>query len=157
MRRTTDSQHTAGSPAVLSIACASRQLSRLSRVASMISLGVAACATSRHAGRSTPTTDDTLTSEELASTPGTTRNAYSAVERLRPLFLTVRPGSGTVHGTSQHLYVFINGSFAGEIDVLKTIPVATVESIRRVQASEAFIQLGELRAGDGVLLVRLHR
>jgi len=123
----------------------------------MMSLGVAACATSPHAGRVTPTTNDTLTSEELAAVPGTTRNAYSAVERLRPLFLAVRPGSGTVHATSQHLYVFINGSFSGEIDVLKTIPIATVESIRRVQASEAFIQLGEIRAGDGVLLVRLRR
>jgi len=104
-----------------------------------------------------PAERDVLTSEELTTAGGTTQNAYSAVERLRPLFLTIRPGSGTIRDTAPRLYVFINGSLAGDIDVLRTIPLASVESIRRVQASAASTELGEIHAGDGVILVRLRR
>ena len=100
---------------------------------------------------------DALTSSELITVAGTTQNAYSAVERLRPLFLATRAGVGTVRATSPQIYVFINGSFAGDVDVLKTLPLATIESIRRVQATAAFTQYGEIRSGDGVIMVRLRR
>jgi hypothetical protein len=62
-----------------------------------------------------------------------------------------------MHNTSQRLQVFINGSFAGDVEVLKTIPLASVASIRRVQATTAFTQLGEIRAGDGVIQVRIRQ
>jgi hypothetical protein len=91
----------------------------------------------------------------LATVSGATQNAYSAVERLRPLFLTTRPGSGTVGGRVSRIHVFIEGSLAGDIDVLKTIPIGTIESIQRVQAMVAFTQYSDVRAGDSVILVRL--
>src|SRR6185437_3158181 len=69
-----------------------------------------------------PADSDVLTSEDLSAVGGTTQNAYSAVERLRPLFLGIRPGSGTIRDASAHLYVFVNGSLAGDIDILQTIP-----------------------------------
>jgi hypothetical protein len=102
-----------------------------------------------------PETNDLLTLEELARVSGTTQNAYSAVERLRPLFLVARPGSGTVGGRASHVYVFIQGNPAGEIDVLKTIPIASIASIQRVQAMAAFTQYADVQAGDSVILVRL--
>jgi len=77
----------------------------------------------------------------------TTQNAYSAVERLRPLLLVIRLGAAIVQGTAPRLYVFINGNFAGDVEALKTIPLASVESARRVQATAAFTQLGEVRSG----------
>jgi hypothetical protein len=123
----------------------------------LVSVVLAACATGGGTRRPPRPGGDTLTSDELATVVGTTQNAYSAVERLRPLFLAVRPGAGTTHDTHARLYVFINGSLAGDIDALKTIPLGSVESIRRVQATTAFTQLGEIHSGDGVILVRLRR
>jgi hypothetical protein len=103
-----------------------------------------------------PADPDILTRRELLTIAGTTQNAYTAVERLRPLFLTTRPGSSIVRGTSPRVYVFLNGNFAGDVDVLRTIPLASIESIRHIQGAAAFTQYGEIRAGDGILLVQLH-
>jgi len=100
-------------------------------------------------------TSDLLTLQELATVSGTTQNAYSAVERLRPLFLVARPGSGSVGGRPAHIYVFIQDNLAGDIDVLRTIPVASIKSIQRVQAMTAFTRYGDVQAGDSVILVRL--
>jgi len=124
----------------------------------MVVVGLAGCAPPTTARQAAPRAEnDSLTRNELITVTGTTQNAYSALERLRPLFLETRPGAGTVRSTSPRIYVFINGGFAGDVDVLKTIPLASVESIRRIQATAAFTQNGEVRAGDGVLMVRLRR
>ena len=118
---------------------------------------VAACTTP--ALRNLPPTlivgNDILAGTELAKMVGTTQNAYSAVERLRPMFLVTRPGSVVLRATPSRIHVFINGYLAGDLDVLRTIPVASVESIRRIQATEAFTQYGEIHAGDGVLMIRV--
>ena len=54
------------------------------------------------------------------------------------------------------VHVFINGYLAGDLDVLKTIPVANVESIQRVPSSMVFAALGsEVRSGDMALMVRV--
>ena len=109
--------------------------------------------------RSTMTTSagDLLTYQELSAIAGTTQNAYSAVERLRPLFLSVRPSSAYLDGRPRRIYVFINGNFAGDVDALKTLSIAAIESIQRVTASAAYIREGQIRSGDGVLLIRLRR
>jgi len=123
-----------------------------------LSVVIIACAHRPDAGDApTPADSDVLMREELATVGATTQNAYSAVERLRPLFLTIRPGSATIHGTPLRMFVFINGSLAGDIDVLRTIPLESVESIRRVRATTAFTQYGEIHTGDGVILVRLRQ
>jgi len=119
---------------------------------------VGACSPQQVAGRrGTPFENDVLTTSELTNVRGTTQNAYSAIERIRPLFLSVRPAPGSLYGPPARLYVFINGSFAGDTDVLKAIPVASVESIRRKQATSAYTLYGEIHAGDGVILVQLRR
>lgn len=71
------------------------------------------------------------------------------------MFLAARPGSGAVGGRPSRVYVLIQGSLAGDIDVLKTIPVGSIKSIQRVQAMAAYTQFGDVQAGDSVLLVRL--
>ena len=101
------------------------------------------------------TENSVLTSQELAAVVGTAQDAYAAVERLRPLFLLLRRAG--VRDAPPRLRVFINGSLAGDVEILKTIPLASVESIQRIHASTAFTQLGELRSGDGILLIRLRR
>jgi hypothetical protein len=127
-------------------------------VLAAVTVTLAACTARPSTPRPSLRSDgEILTVEELTALTGTTQNAYSAVERLRPLFLSVRPGAGIVHGAPPRLYVFIDGSLAGDVDVLKTIPLSSVESIRRMRATAAFTQLGEIQSGDGVILVRLRR
>ena len=58
-------------------------------------------------------------------------------------------------GRVSRVYVFIQGNLAGDIDVLKTIQIANIKSIQRVQAMAAFTQYSDVQAGDSVILVRL--
>ena len=83
------------------------------------------------------------------------QNAYVAVERLRPLFLQPRPGAGDVRGEPRTISVFIDGDFAGGLDVLRSIPVRDIESIRRVQPTLAYAAIGSLHMADEILMVRL--
>ena len=114
----------------------------------------AACASS--SGRrysSVPHSSEVLTWRELASEAH--QNAYVAVERLRPLFLQARPGAGDARGEPRSISVFIDGDFAGDLNVLRSIPVRDIESIRRVQPSMAYATLGSLHMADEILMVRL--
>ena len=114
----------------------------------------AACASSvgwQHS--SVPYSSDLLTWSEL--TAERHQNAYLAVERLRPLFLQTRPSAGDVRGEPRTISVFINGDFAGDQDVLRSIPVRDIESIRRVQPAMAYATMGSLHMADEILLVRL--
>ena len=114
----------------------------------------AACASSvgqQHL--SVPHSSEVLTWSELASEAH--QNAYVAVERLRPLFLQARPGAGDARGEPRTISVFIDGDFAGDLNVLRSIPVRDIESIRRVQPAMAYATLGSLHMADEVLMVRL--
>ena len=113
-----------------------------------------ACASS--AGRqhsSIPYSSEVLTWSDLSSEVHQT--AYVAVERLRPLFLQARPGAGDVRGEPRTISVFIDGDFAGDQNVLRSIPVRDIESIRRVQPTMAYATLGSLHMADEILMVRL--
>ena len=114
----------------------------------------AACASS--AGRQhsfVPHSSEVLTWSELSTEAH--QSAYAAVERLRPLFLHVRPGAGDVRGEPRTISVFIDGDFAGGLDVLRSIPAQDIESIRRVQPAMAYATLGSLHMANEILMVRL--
>jgi hypothetical protein len=102
-----------------------------------------------------PLNHDSVTRLEITHVVAGTQNAYSALEQLRPLFLTTRPSSALVHGDVPRIHVFINDFYAGNDDVLKTIPIASIESVRRVQSSMMMATMGEVRPGDTVLMVQL--
>ena len=126
----------------------------VSAVITTAALVSTACATSgRWQNSSAPHSSDLLISSDLAAEPHL--NAYSAVERLRPLFLRTRPGAGDARGVPGTISVFIDGDFAGDQDVLRTIPVRDIESILRMQPAMAYATMGSLHMGDQVLLVRL--
>ena len=101
----------------------------------------------------TPYSSDVLTWTEL--TTEAHENAYSAIERLRPLFLRTRPGVGDARGEPGTISVFIDGDFAGDQEVLRSIPVRDIESIGRLQPAMAYATLGSLHMADQILLVRL--
>jgi hypothetical protein len=127
----------------------------VSAVITMAALFSAACATSVARQQYAPAaySSDLLTWTELAA--GTHRDAYAAVEQLRPLFLSPRPGAADARGQARTIRVFIDGDFAGDEEVLRSIPVADIESIRRVQPTIAYATMGSLHMGDEILLVRL--
>lgn len=96
---------------------------------------------------------DLLTWNDLAGE--THQDAYSALERLRPFFLTPRPNSADARGERRTIRVFIDGDFAGDEEILRSIPVRDIESIRRVQPAMAYATMGSLHMGDEVIMVRL--
>jgi hypothetical protein len=124
-------------------------------------LGITACASTSantipalYSVPPSPTVSNTtLTRGELQYE--TQQTAYAAIERLRPFFLATRPSGADVHGIVPHLNVFIDGYFAGDPDILKTIPASQIESVERLQPAMAYATLGAYHAGEGVLMVRL--
>lgn len=127
----------------------------LAAMALFATLDSAACAstTARPYYSSRPVSGDVITSAEIER--ASPQNAYSALEQLRPFFLQPRPNSSDVRGEPRRMHVFIDGYFSGDLDVLKTIPARDIASITRVQPEMAFTTMGDVRAGDGVLMVRL--
>ena len=126
----------------------------VSAVITTAALFSAACATS--VGRQySPAaySSDLLTWNELAAE--THQDAYSALERVRPFFLTPRPSSADARGQPRTIRVFIDGDFAGDEEILRSIPVRDIESIRRVQPAMAYATMGSLHMGDEVIVVRL--
>jgi hypothetical protein len=115
----------------------------------------AGCASARGRQQYSPVaySSDLLTWNELAAE--THQNAYAALERLRPFFLTARPSSADVHGEPRTIRLFIDGDFAGDQEILRTIPVRDIESIRRVQPAMAYATMGSLHMSDEVIMVRL--
>lgn len=100
-----------------------------------------------------PVSNDLVTWTEL--TTEAPQDTYSALQRLRPLFLAIRPGWSIVHGEIPRIRVFIDGDYAGDVDVLRSIPVRDIESIRRLQPSMAYATMGANHGGEDVLMVRL--
>jgi hypothetical protein len=97
---------------------------------------------------------DLLTSAELSAVPHLS-NAYDAVARLRPAFLTARERrTQTGSSRSVGLAVFVDGTFNGGIEVLRTIPSVAVSDVRLVRSLEAVHRYGQ-NYPAGVILVRL--
>jgi hypothetical protein len=94
-----------------------------------------------------------LTRNELSAEAP--QNAYSAVQRLRPFFIAAPSGYADEHGRLPRVHVFIDGYMAGDVDILKAIPVSAIESIRRVRPTIASASMGTIRAGDSVVMVQL--
>jgi hypothetical protein len=94
---------------------------------------------------------------ELVAVHGA-HNMLVALEQLRPgyrqsLGSFVRLGEAAAPAP----IVYINGAYAGPIDVLQTMPVDQVAGIRLVRPMEAMQRYGSRLGGGGVILVTLRR
>ena len=127
----------------------------VSAVITTAALFGAACARSAGQQQFSPVSysSDLLTGKEL--TAEARQDAYSALARLRPFYLAPPPSSAEARGESRAIRVFIDGDFAGDEEILRSLPVRDIESIRRVQPSMAYAAKGSLHMGDEVILVRL--
>lgn len=82
-------------------------------------------------------------------------NAFDVVQRLRPQFLRTR-GSTSLGGTGRttpYARVVVDGVPRGELDVLRQIPVMSIEEIQYLSGSDASIRFGTGYDG-GAIVVR---
>ena len=101
---------------------------------------------------------DALTAVELAAVPMLAHaTAYDALLQLRPSFLHQRnPRTGNIAARGVVPAVFINGGFAGEVDVLRFYTVATIAEIQYIRSFDAVHRFGPDYSA-GVILVYLRR
>ena len=91
--------------------------------------------------------------EELATISA--RNVDDAIRRLRPEMLRIVPASRTITGAEAiAATVYVDGHYAGPLDVLVSIPVEPVIEIVYLKSAAARVQFGSRCAcGGGVILV----
>ena len=80
-------------------------------------------------------------------------DAYEAVVRFRPEFLSRRSMAAVTDPTTNAPVVYVNGVRQGSAEVLRSIPAGTVVEIRYLSATAASSQFGPYHAA-GVLAVR---
>lgn len=106
---------------------------------------------------SSTSSSDVITEQALADPSVNTGDAYEAVRRLRPRFLSNRgsgsiqsPGAGAVH-------VSIDGGPLTTVDQLKRMRANDVSEIRYLNSSEASLRFGINAGTGGVILVKSKR
>jgi len=131
---------------------------------SMLVVGVAtatlACAstqTSRVRSAAPAYAHDLVTFDELSRTSTTAANLYQALERIRPSFIRPRTTARVSRASASSIDVFINGSYAGDANVLLTLHPAHIASVRMERRSQAFVKHGAWLRGENVLYVTLLR
>ena len=102
-------------------------------------------------GRSVPS-HDVVFADEIRRVPAT--NAYTALERTRPDFLRVR-GQSSILLQPRDIDVFLNGQYAGGIDVLRSLPSDFIAKVQLVQRSQGYVLYGEQLRGDHALFITL--
>jgi hypothetical protein len=92
-----------------------------------------------------------ITAEELAGIQ--VASAYDAVLQLRPQFLRSRGAASLRDPRAETAAVYINGTRAGTIDVLRALRLNDVQEIRYLSAVEASTRYG-INHAAGVIEVR---
>lgn len=95
------------------------------------------CASPRTGGEGT--TRNVITAEEIADPTFHTASAWDAVQRLRPHWLRSR---ATISSGETSPFVFLDGSRFGDLQALRTIPVADVEEMRFLDSRDATTRFG---------------
>jgi hypothetical protein len=85
------------------------------------------------------------------------RNAYEAVERLRPNFLRSHGPTSVRQSTGMRAKVFVDGTSMGGLDQLKGISAGQVESIEFLPAGDATIRFGTGYEGGAILVTTRKR
>jgi hypothetical protein len=112
-----------------------------------------ACSSAGTTTSSAPRGDRSLlTIEEIGRTGS--QDAYSAVQSLRPTWLTKR-GTSSVNLT-ETIKVYLDGNLMGGPDYLRQIPTNSISSIRHLDGLEATQRYG-LDHGVGAILVFTRR
>ena len=79
---------------------------------------------------------------------------YDVLRLRQPIFLKPRAGTSLeMGGHGEPLAVYIDGSFAGTLDVLQLLPAYTVFSVDRLSSTEAMQRYGSRNNSSGALVV----
>ena len=106
------------------------------------------CAASGNKSSQPPRDRSVLTTEEIGRTGS--HDAYSAVQALRPQWLTKR-GTSTIN-MRETIKVYLDGNLMGGPEYLRQITLSSVGSIRHLDGLEATQRYG-LDHGQGAILV----
>ncbi|HEX7048569.1 MAG TPA: TonB-dependent receptor plug domain-containing protein [Longimicrobiales bacterium] len=123
----------------------------LRTIASTLLLASLAACASAPGGGSAGGSRDVLTAAEISEHPDI-RNAYDAVQRLRPLFLRQRGQTSIRNYGADQIKVYVDGVQAGGIEFLRQINITAVKVIRYLDARDATTRYGPGHAG-GVIEV----
>jgi hypothetical protein len=119
----------------------------------MIVVVAIACSSAGTPSSSSPRADRSqLTLEEINRTGS--QDAYSAVQMLRPQWLTKR-GTSSVN-LSETIKVYLDGNLMGGPEFLRQIPTNSINTIRHLDGLEATQRYG-LDHGVGAILVFTRR
>lgn len=124
-------------------------------VIALVSVSLTACSNSTFTAQSTPvppgaSTGNVLRRSEIKDAG--VRDVYEAVQRFRPLYLNrVRDMSSVNRGQSL-VTVYMNDSFLGGIDMLRTVPIDAVTSIQYLSAAEATNRWGPKQPGAVIFI-----
>jgi hypothetical protein len=100
---------------------------------------------------------DRITREEILTSAQSTQDAYQAIRSLRPHFLAPPRGNRSMGSTRPAATkVYVDGTLAGELDVLKSILAVNLEEVRYLDAVRAQEEHGITHSG-GALRIKLHK
>lgn len=85
------------------------------------------------------------------------RNTLVALEQLRPGYRRTLGSFSRFGEPPAPPTVYINGAYAGPIDVLETVPVDQVADLRMIRPMEAMERYGAHIGSGGVILVTLRK
>lgn len=83
-------------------------------------------------------------------------NLHDVLRRRAPLYLRPRSVASFDSERGDPIAVYIDGSFAGSLDVLTLIPASEVYSVKRMPGTEAMVKFGP-KHGNGALIVTMIR
>jgi hypothetical protein len=113
-----------------------------------LSLAVAACASASKTSEKARSDRSTITLEEMHKSGA--RDAFTAVQTLRPHWLSIR-GSSSFH-SPEFVKIYLDGSLMGGPEHLRQISIQSITSIKHLPGIDASQRYG-LDHGQGAILV----
>jgi hypothetical protein len=99
---------------------------------------------------------NTITREEIENSPQKNQDILQVIRSLRPHFLAPPRGTRTLGFTAPFpTAVYVNGTKAGELDVLKYLMAADVMEVRYLEPAKAIEEFGQDHNGGVVLVKRM--
>lgn len=120
-----------------------------------LTLLLASCATAGTAGMAGGgSSSGALTAQDLAAS--SQEDLYTALQHLRPLWLQVRGGKGSLQEAAT-LSVFVDGLQQQEgVQFLRTLRTVDVQEVRYLTATEATTRYGTNMTGGALEIVTKH-
>jgi hypothetical protein len=122
-------------------------------LALLVASSAAGCMPSRSA-QSTPAEGSVITAEELRRVGD--RDAYTAIELLRPHFLRYRGQTGFRSDARAEPDVFVDGMYYGPMASLRRLPVRELAEIRFLSVGDATMRYGMGHLGGVIDITSIH-